>query len=391
MPQVDPEFERAVSACMLRLRMHAPFFATLALFAEVQPAADTPTAATDGRTIFVNPAYLLALDPRQQDALIIHAVLHAALLHPRRRGERDEMVWNIAADIVVNGIIAAYEAFAIPPDTARDPELETLSVEEVYELLRFSPERQPPLRGLDLLNHAVAGGAGDRDGGEGQESSRIASGKMVELESHWRNAFQQASVLARTLEQGDLPVGVQREIQSLNPARIDWRTHLWRFLVQTPADFQGFDRRFIGRGLYLEALEGESVRVFVCVDTSGSVNDQQVRALVSEVQSILGSYPNLKCDLYYADDKLYGPYQLSANSDVPPPVGGGGTDFQPFFQEVTGRHSPSESSIAVYLTDGWGLFPREAPRLPVLWVITPGGRDRSQVPFGEVVALVGIA
>ncbi len=146
----------------------------------------------------------------------------------------------------------------------------------------------------------------------------------------WRNAFQQVNVLARTLEKGALPVGFKRELARLNSAQIDWRTHLWRYLVQTPTDFQNFDRRFIGRGLYLEALEGESVRIFVCLDTSGSVNDAQVRALVSEVQAILRSYPHLKCDLYYADDKLYGPYLLHADSEIPPPLGGGGTDFQPF-------------------------------------------------------------
>jgi predicted metal-dependent peptidase len=384
-------FERAISASLLRLRVRAPFFATLALFAPVRASGQVPTAATDGRDIFVNPAYWESLGPRQQDALLLHAVLHAALLHPIRRGVRDELVWNIAADIVVNGIIAAQGDFDIPPDTAQDAELARLSVEEAYELLRFSPERQPPLPSLDLLNNSVAGGAGDRQGGDGQESSQLASGAMAELESHWRNAFQQASVVARTLEQGGLLEDVRRELDALSPARIDWRAHLWRFLVQTPTDFQGFDQRFVGRGLYLEALEGESVRVFVCVDTSGSVNDAQVRALVGEVQSILGSYPHLRCDLYYADHQLYGPFWLGAHADIPPPVGGGGTDFQPFFAAVEAARSPHESGLAIYLTDGWGMFPALAPHLPVLWVVTPGGRDSADFPFGEAIRLVGVA
>ncbi|NTU85406.1 MAG: hypothetical protein HGA45_39645, partial [Chloroflexales bacterium] len=133
------------------------------------------------------------------------------------------------------------------------------------------------------------------------------------------------------------------------------------------------------------------VRVFVCVDTSGSVNDAQVRALVSEVQSILRSYPHLKCDLYYADDQLYGPFFLHADSPVPPPLGGGGTDFQPFFAEVEERHAPHESTVAIYLTDGWGMFPAGPPHLPVLWVVTPGGREAAAFPFGEAVRLVGVA
>ncbi|NTW00361.1 MAG: hypothetical protein HGA19_03530 [Oscillochloris sp.] len=385
------DFERATSASLLRIRMRSPFFATLALFATVRSDLQIPTAATDGREIFVNPEYLESLGPAQQDALLVHAVLHAALLHPSRRGPRDELVWNIAADIVVNGIIAAQPGFDIPPDTARDPELEKLSVEEVYELLQFSPERQPSLSGLDLLNNAVAGGVGDRVGGDGQTSSQHASGASAEMENHWRNAFQQASVLARTVERGGLPTGVQRELDAIRPGQIDWRSHLWRFLVQTPSDFQGFDRRFLGRGLYLEALEGESVRVFVAVDTSGSVNDAQVRGLVSEVQSILRSYPHLKCDLYYADDQLYGPYYLQGYGEIPSPMGGGGTDFQPFFAAVEEARAPHESCVAIYLTDGWGMFPKFAPRLPVLWVVTPGGRGDEDFAFGEVTRLLVVA
>jgi predicted metal-dependent peptidase len=305
-----------------------------------------------------------------------------------QRGVRDEMVWNIAADIVVNGIIAEQGNLDIPPDTARDPELAKLSVEEVYELLRFSPEQQPPLPGLDLLNNAVAGSVGDRNATEGKEGGSIASARAAELEAHWRNAFQQANAVVLATQRGSLPDGMHREMAALEPGRIDWRTHLWRYLVQTPSDFQGFDRRFVGRGLYLEALEGESVRVFVAVDSSGSINDQQIRALVSEVQSILPSYPHLKCDLYYADDKAYGPYDLAADGAIPPPVGGGGTDFQPFFAAVEAKRNPSENSVCVYLTDGFGMFPAYAPSVPVLWVVTPGGRALEEFPFEEAVRLV---
>lgn len=385
------DFARHISASLLRLRVKAPFFATLALFAPAQPSAEVPTAATDGRALLVNPLYFASLDGRQRDALLIHAVLHAALLHVSRRGPRDELVWNIAADIVVNGIVAAHGGFELPPDTARDDELAQRSVEEVYELLRFSPDRQPPLSGLDLLNNAGTGSFGERPGNEGQAGSQPQAGSLVELEQHWRNAFQQATLIAETVERGGLPDGFRRELERLSPAAIDWRAHLWRYLVQTPSDFQGFDRRFVGRGLYLEALEGESVRVFVCVDTSGSVNDAQVRALVGEVQAILRSYPHLKCDLYYADDALYGPHFLRADDPIPAPQGGGATDFQPFFRAIETTRAPYEHCVAVYLTDGWGLFPREAPQLPVLWVIAAGGRNNEDIPFGEVVRQTGVA
>jgi predicted metal-dependent peptidase len=381
-------FDRCIRASRLRIRMRSPFFATLSLFARIQASDRYPTAATDGKTIFVNDAYIEQVNSAELDALLVHAILHAALQHPARRGVRDELIWNIAADIVVNGILEADGGFAYPPDTARDPSLAQYSVDEVYELLRFSPDKQPPLPGLDLINNVVAGEAGERESSGGQEDSQLSSSKRAAQENYWRNALQQAQLMAETTMQGGLPDGMARALVHIQAGQIDWRTHLWRYLVQTPHDFQNFDRRFVGRGLYLEALAGESVRVYVAVDTSGSVHDEQIRTLVSEVQGILASYPHLICELYYADDKLYGPYTLSARSAIPPPMGGGGTDFQPFFNAVEARHNPHESALCVYLTDGCGLFPRRAPIVPTLWVLAPGGAAASDIPFGEVTRLL---
>ena len=105
MNQSKTSSQKIISASLLRLRMRSPFFATLALFARFIPTQRIATAATDGKDILFNPDYLLSLPTPQQDGLLLHEVLHAALLHVLRRGVRDKEVWNIAADIVVNGII----------------------------------------------------------------------------------------------------------------------------------------------------------------------------------------------------------------------------------------------------------------------------------------------
>jgi predicted metal-dependent peptidase len=179
--------------------------------------------------------------------------------------------------------------------------------------------------------------------------------------------------------------GLHRELGRMEGAQLDWRSHLWRFLARTPVDFGGFDRRFVGRGLYLEALDDESLRAYVCVDTSGSVDDAAVRALVAEVQGVLGAYPHVQATLYYADTELYGPHPLRPGDEAPAPQGGGGTDFRPFFEAV--GQDEGAADLVIYLTDGYGDFPEVAPRLPVLWVVPPGGLDDEGFPFGEVLRL----
>lgn len=432
------ESQKLISASLLRLRMKSPFFATLALFARFIPTQQTPFAATDGKDVFFNADYLRSLPPAQQDGLLLHEVLHAALVHVLRRGVREAKVWNIAADIVVNGVIAQQGVFELPPGGIRDSKLEHLSVEEIYELLlKEDNQGSQSLLNPDLLNQPpqeVSSGDRPTDGNSslsdlmsqpenckasskedasgqpeidsetkgqasfGQEQSlsrqnsadSLTQAHKAALEAHWKNALQQAMVIARTTSQGKLPAGMDRELGLLTSPQLDWRAYLWRYLVQTPTDFMGFDRRFVGRGLYLEALVGESVKVYVAVDTSGSIDGEQLRMFLNEVQGILGSYPHLQCELYYADADVYGPHELSPDSLLPSPQGGGGTSFIPFFEKVDERWDRQSQAVCIYLTDGYGSFPEQAPELPVLWVVTPGGLDLPQFPFGEAVRLLSI-
>lgn len=379
----EVDINRVISASLLRIRMRAPFFATLALFARVVPTDEVETAATDGRSVFINPAFFATLTPRQHDEVLLHKVLHAALLHVPRRGSRDRQLWNAACDVVINGMIAGVAGMELHTGATRDPAREHLSVEEVYELLQHDPH-QPALVTIDMIDRIPQDEAAP--GGSDQDS--VAAARSDQLQAYWRDAHQHANLIAFAVAQGHAAAGLARELGMLAPARLDWRTHLWRYLVQTPSDFQGFDRRFIGRGLYLDALEGESIRVYVAIDTSGSVDDRQIRALAAEVQGILAAYPHVVCDLYYCDAQCHGPFRLSARGEIPQPIGGGGTDFRPFFEAVERDHNPHQSGVCVYLTDGFGDFPAQPPTLPVLWVVTPGGRNFEVFPFGETTRLL---
>ena len=375
---MDSTFDLNSVLSLLRTRLctRTPFLGSLILFAETISTNTIPTAATNGRQILINPGFFERLTLDQQEAVLLHEVLHAALLHVSRGIGRDAKRWNIAADIVVNGILTR-EGFALPGDSVRAQMLEHFSVEEVYDLLDQSPwdKKNFPLGTPDLL-------ADEGTGSLGQEQMRA-------VEAQWKNALEQASVMAETLLQGSLPASIQRELQTLKSGQLNWRHYLWRYLVRTPIDFRDFDRRFIGQRIYLETLEGETVHVAVAVDTSGSIDNGQIQVFLSEVQSILLAYPHLDCQLYYADAELHGPYALTPYASLPTPIGGGGTDFRPFFTKLTQENSPWAITVAVYLTDGYGFFPSETPPFPVLWVVTPGGQDSSSFPFGETVRLLG--
>lgn len=374
--------EERIAVAILRIRHRQPFFGVLALFAEHRLDPAVATAATDGKAVIFNPEFAESLSDAELDAVMVHELLHAALLHCPRRGERDGYFWNVAADIVVNGIIRQEPLLVLPAGACVDNELEHYEVEEVYEIIR-DRKKQPKNGwiGLDLFPSGWPS-QGDQPALPG---GHLAA-DLPAQEAYWKQAWQQATMLADGSGRGTVPAGLKRSLHALTAPQLDWRSLMWRFLVRTPVDFSGFDRRFVGRGLYLEALEGDSISVRIAVDTSGSVGAEILSRFLSEVNEIVRLYPHLDAELFYADTSLYGPFELNPDA-IEEPKGGGGTFFEPFFEHVAKTVEPGKTTLLIYLTDGYGSFPKFTPEQPVLWVVTPGGLPSSDFAFGEVARL----
>lgn len=375
-------FQARMSGSTLRVRSSSPFFATLLLFARIRTTENIATAATDGRDIMVNPDYVTGLANAELDGLLAHEVMHCALNHVTRRLDRDAWLWNVAADIVVNGQLAA-AGFSLPGTALRDAQLEKFSTEEVYSLLMQlgdGVKTKFVLPSMDLL---------EKNGGGDQDNE---SGPSVDLASYWKGARQQAHMVARMAAsskgRGFDPSSLSPEFALLDAGQLDWHQHLWRFMVSTPTDYSGFDRRFVSEGLYLDAVEGESVDVLICIDTSGSVGAGELGQFRAEVLSILRCYPHIRATVFFADATLHGPFRVTRENSWPDPVGGGGTSFVPFFRWLADHPQHYPPRFSVYLTDGYGDFPETVPAEAVLWVVSPGGLASTEFPFGEVARLV---
>ena len=117
-----------VSELNLKLLKQAPFLATVALHAEVNveehPGVDV--AATDGKRILLSPSRFTPKPMPEKLFIYAHEVLHCAFSHPLRRGEREPRLWNIAADIVVNGVLAQSGLESTCRSALRDADLENL-------------------------------------------------------------------------------------------------------------------------------------------------------------------------------------------------------------------------------------------------------------------------
>ena len=174
---VAGDISRRLQGAVLRIRGDHPFFGTLALFAELRVSEEVETAQTDGKTLWFNPLFVDNLSSVQLCGLVVHELLHAALQHVVRRREREATIWNIAADIVVNGMIRSDTHYELPEGGVEDRELAHLSVEEIYEQLKTGKLPRPSIRLIDL---------GSSGFGEGDEKGSFGDAQQAALQRHWR-------------------------------------------------------------------------------------------------------------------------------------------------------------------------------------------------------------
>ena len=123
----DLSLDSMLGRAMRRVQKYAPFAYMKLLALTWEALWDTPYGATDGRKLFLNPDGLkkisLTSDPVGYAAfLLLHEALHALLSHAvRLRGLKDMQLANIAADYIINAMIASINRKARAAGAKCDP------------------------------------------------------------------------------------------------------------------------------------------------------------------------------------------------------------------------------------------------------------------------------
>ena len=130
-------FQDLIAKSIIQIKESNEFFGALMLFSEFKLSKEIPTAATNGKDVLINEEFFNSLSSSEQNGLILHEVLHMALLHVQRMGGRDLKKWNIAADYVVNDLILRNTNFKLPAGAIKSSHGEywDKSVEFIYDKL----------------------------------------------------------------------------------------------------------------------------------------------------------------------------------------------------------------------------------------------------------------
>ena len=392
------ECAREAMAIMRRVRARLvtehPFFGDIALHLELKADPACRDMWTDGRTLGFNPLYATTIREEKLAGAQAHEVLHLAFGHHVRRKKREKRLWNRACDLAINSVLLK-AGFSLPDGFLFDADFAGKSAEEIYDILvaRSMESRKegsaasgrneapngeqnqdsPAGRGKDGLgSSSLNNGDGEERSEDGQRvrqegrgvvpvagkasRGKSAQGKTGRFDGEVRDfpesetdgrgsgdngnkAQREADILFsravnRARHMGSLPAGIEREVERVAPAALDWREILLRFL-STCADSDYTwtvpNRRYVFQDIYMPSRwEQRLEHVVVAVDTSGSVDRATLALFMGELATVLEFF-DTRLTVLFHDTKVQGVSSL-ARGDLPDllvPVGGGGTDFRP--------------------------------------------------------------
>jgi len=376
-----------VKKAKTQLILRYPFVGNILFGMEVLWDESIPTACTNGEVVILSPDYVDSLTDDELVFLMAHETFHPMLEHCFRLNGRNPYKWNQAGDYVINQILIDDNIGTMPEGGLYDRELHAQgngTTDGIYNLLPDTPEDEQGMGGEGQpLDDCTSNQASDKSG-KGKPKTQA---ELDRLSAQWKVKVSQSANATKIM--GKMTSGLERLVGQILKPLVDWREVLMRFIVRHKNDLRTLarpNRRFIGQGMYLPSVSGESLGdIAIAVDCSGSVSQDELDQFSAEVKTIWEDLYPTRLHVLYFDSRVAHYDEFNRGDDVViKPHGGGGTAFSPVFEYLDEKCI--EPVACVFLTDLYCDDFGTEPTYPVLWVDTTVNNN-SKVPFGEVVKM----
>lgn len=430
-PSQRSEWDKVMTA----QTMHTPAFNHL-MYSLLDRDADgevavftdkVPMAATDGKSLIINPTSFFGADLDLSNRLFIncHEILHNVFEHIvisyRWRLTRkvafkdgttlpyDPQVMNMAMDYIVNAVLIAGKIGKMPTgrwEGLYDPAITIDGDADLVDVYR-KVYKQQKAQGQSKPCNGGQGGSGQGQGqspGDDPSETKGHGGGFCQHEAlgsargkgehdtaaeHNPQAVQTAIAAAANAAKlmGKLPAGLERILGKMLEPKVNWREHIQALLMRKAGsggyNWQQADEELFVREIFAPSRSGHGIGTVVCaIDTSGSIGQAEYDLFFGEVSGILSDLRPRRLVLIACDAKVH------SVDDIDDPMelmsfklkGGGGTSFVPVFDEID--RLGVRPDCLLYLTDGLGEFPEHAPDYHTIWgsIYEP-----AKYPFGDVV------
>jgi predicted metal-dependent peptidase len=364
---MNQEIVTKLTRARATLILDQPFFGALALRLALIEDPSTKTLCVDGKHIYYNPTFVGTLSADLTKAIIAHEVMHCVLDHMSRLGERNHKQWNQAADYAINQLLEDV-GFSFEGTGLLNPAFKDMSADHIYSLL---PPPDP-----DTGDNGIGDPLDDMQSGSPDPAAK------AEATREWKVATIQAANAAKIM--GKLPGSLERFIDQMFKAQVDWRAVLRQFVHETTKNDYAWtkpNKHMLVHGVYMPSLHSENMGdIVVGIDVSGSIDKPTLDAFSAEISAIVAETMPANVHLVYCDSRVAGTQSFARHEEVDmKPVGGGGTEFKPVFDWV--EEHGIQPVCLVYLTDLYGDATFAPPPYPTLWCCT----NEQVAPFGDTV------
>lgn len=347
-----------------KLLLRHPFYGTLVMTSPMIEDRSLPTAATDMKNIYYNPDFFDSLSQDVIEFVIIHEVMHIALMHGLRLKTRNHKKWNRACDYAIN-LMLKNDGFTLWENCLIDAKYAGMSAEQIY----------------NTLDDEGGGGGG---GGDLSDDLREPSTMTPQEEEALRVNVQQRVAHAANVARmaGKMGGELARLVdQVLNPTP-PWEDILRDQMTRVVAENESWtrrNRRF--SNIYLPSRHSVKLgRVIFIGDTSGSIGQEELNKVWTQANEICERLQPEGLKVIWADTKVAGEQDFEVGDPLTfKPRGGGGTDMRVPLEYVEQFDPP----VVIMVTDGYTPWPSVEPPYPLIVCCTTG----VDVPVGQVVRI----
>jgi len=391
----DEVHERIITARVGLLLRH-PFFGNMATRLKIQAADEwLGTAAVDGRNLFYNTQFFNAMDNKEIEFVLAHEIYHMVYDHLSRRDNRNPMLYNIAADYIVNNELVDGRIGKKPSivDCFQDFKYRGWTSEEVYDELfeeaKKNGEEYLKQLGEMLDEHLdLEGEDGDEgeNGKDGKGRPKYSKEEIDQIKDEVKEAMINA---AQTAGAGNTPAGVQRLIKEMTESKMNWRELLRQQIQSTIKSDYTFSRPSRKGQMTGAILPGmnyqDTIDICVAIDMSGSIGTQQGADFLGEIKGIMEEYQDYNIKVWCFDTKVYNEQDFTADSGEDLSeyeiMGGGGTDFDANWKYMKEQDIQPKKFLMFtdgYAWDSWG----DPDYCDTVFVIHSNHDKNLQAPFG---------
>ncbi len=366
-----------------------PFYGLFLIGINKKFTDQIPTAGVSkngiGMQLTINPEFYTNLNNLHRLGLIKHELLHIAFGHLLMRDlYSNHKLFNIAADLEINQYI---DSSKLPEGgllLSSFPELNLpkKAGTKVYYNLLEQAQDDGTSPSLDSLMNKMDGES-QYCHGTWDEFDELSEPDKKLLEKQVEHQLKDAAETT-VKRQGNIPGEFKDIIERLfhvEPAKFDWKSYLKRFVgnssvVYTKKLRRKYNKRYAANpGLKIKFKN----HILVGVDTSGSVNNEELKEFFSELAHM--SKTGHKITVAQCDTSLRTVEEFNPKKDWEI-HGRGGTSFQPVIDHYNEKGS---YTALIYLTDGEAYAPDNCPK-NTLWCLSSISEINNELP-GLVIKL----